>query len=122
MREFMLMVLSAQLFVMCISGAMWFFGTELGVSAISDRSLGVDLPEAEFNATAQSYATNPFNIVFVFGDFTAALTQFFNVVSGGYVFTMMSLFGFAQSFITGMQVIFSLGVVLSASYILSGRG
>lgn len=122
MREFMAMVLSAQLFVVCISSGMWFFGSELGIPGIADRSLNMDTLESDFNATAVSYETDPFNALFIFGDFVTGVNQFFHVVSGGYVFSMMSLFGFAQSFITGIQVAFGLGVILSAAYIISGRG
>lgn len=122
MREFMYMVLSAQLFVICISGGMWFFGSELGITAIADRSLDMDALTNSFNATAQDYQTDPFNAIFIFGDFGRAITEFLNIVSGGYIFSMMGLFGFAQSFITGVQVAFGLGVIMTLVYLISGRG
>jgi hypothetical protein len=73
-------------------------------------------------ATAQEYRTNPFNIAFIFGDFGRAVTEFMKVVTSGYVFDMMGLFGFPQSFITGVQVVFSLGVIMTLIYLISGRG
>lgn len=122
MREFMYMVLSAELFVICISGAMWFFGHELGVQAISDHSLDLENLETSFNNTAQTYRTNPWDFRFIFGNFLQGITEFLNVVSGGYIFDMMALFGFAESFVTGVQVIFGLGVIFTLIYLASGRG
>lgn len=122
MREFMYMILSAQLFVICISAAMWFFGQELGIPDVEDRSLNMEGLEDSFNATAQTYRTGGFDPIFIFGDFQKAITQFLDIVSGGYVFDMMALFGFAQSFVVGIQVIFGLGVIATLIYLISGRG
>lgn len=119
------MVLSAQVFVICISAGMYFFGTELGISKITDYSLNMAALNDTFKRQAEEYDQSDegggFNIIFVFGDFTKAITQFMQIVTGHYVFNMMEKFGFAQSFVVGTQVIFGLGVVGSLIYLISGR-
>lgn len=122
MQQFMAMVLSIQIFVISVSAAFYFFGTELGISALTDRSLDLTHLQTTLNSTAQSYQTNPFNAALIFGDFGRGITNFMNIISGGYLFTLMAKFGMAQSFIYGVQIIFGIGVVMTLIYLVSGRG
>lgn len=122
MQQFMAMVLGLEFFILCIAGSFWFFGTELGIIAIKDRSLDLEEIEAQYDTTAQGYETSPFNAVFVFGDFGRAITEFMATLVSGDTPELMARFGFAQSFIFIIILLTAFAVICTLIYMISGRG
>jgi len=122
MQELMRIVLSIEMFIMCISCGMWFFGEQLNMTTIKNMSLPLETLASNFNATVLGYETNPYNPAFIFGDFGRAITQFMQIVSGNYVFNIMGLFGMPISFIVGVSVIYFFAVLGTLIYLISGRG
>lgn len=122
MQQLMAMVLSLELFVMCISTGFWFFGEQLNMSTIKHYSLNITTLNRSFNATVLGYETNPYNPAFIFGDFGRGITQFMQIVTGNYFFGIMGLFGFPESFIIAVSVIYFFAVIGTLIYLISGRG
>jgi len=122
MQEFMRITLSIELFALCIAGSAWFIGTELNIIAIRDRSLDLEQLENDYNATAQDYETNPFNIALIFGDFGRAITQFMAAVASGDMQDLISLWGLGGTFLFIIIVILGFCVVCTLIYLVSGRG
>lgn len=132
MQQFMSMVLSIEIFIMCVSGSFYFIGAELGLTAI--QRLGQPTNDATpadslqnlnstFRATASTYQTKPFDALLIFGDFSRAITNFMNIISGGYLFNVMQHLGiFPASFTIIIQVVFGLSVIMTLIYLVSGRG
>lgn len=123
--------MSVYFFFLCISAGFWYFGKELensgivteGNNPILGRSLDFDEVNTGFNSTAAGYEGGAgFNPSFIFGDFGKGITEFMNIVSGGYVLQMMTKLGFPQSFQTIMQVlVMGFGAIGALVYYISGR-
>jgi len=122
MQQFMSIVLSLEFFILCISGSFWFFGHELGITAISQRSLDIEAKAQSYNDTSQSYETTGFNVALIFGDWGRSITEFFNAIQAGDPVAMMQLFGFPGSFIQWIIAIDGLAIILTVIYLFSGRG
>lgn len=122
MQEMMRIVISLELFALCVAAAFWFFGTELGIIAIRDRSLDLEALQENYNATAQTYQTDPFNIALVFGDFGRAITQFMQAVATGELQELAQRWGFVQIFLFGFLTVIGLLVIMTLIYLVSGRG
>jgi hypothetical protein len=122
MQEFMRITLSIELFALCLAGGMWFFGSELGIIAIQDRSLDLETLEHNYNTTAHDYQTSPFNITLIFGDFGRAITNFMSAVASNDIQNLIQRWGLAQSFLFIVIVILGFCVVCTLIYLVSGRG
>src|SRR6185503_16222728 len=115
-------ILWVYVFILCLSAGLWFFGEQLAIPAIADKSLPLDELADGYNSTVLGYEGGAgFNPVFLFGDYGKSITEFLNIIFGGYLYKMLLLFGFAQSFITGMVVITGFLVVGTLIYLVSGR-
>jgi hypothetical protein len=126
------MLISVYLFFLCVSAGFWYFGVELqragvfteGNNPAIDRSLNFTTLNNNFNSTAEGYEGGAgFNPAFIFGDFGKAITEFMNVVTGGYAVQMLGKLGFPESMQTIVQtIVVGFGSIGALIYLISGRG
>lgn len=110
-------------FVLCLSVGLWWLGNQFSIPAIADKSLPLEQLAESYNTTSQTYAGGAgFNPSFIFGDFPKAITEFMSIVTGGYLYKIMLLFGFPGDLVTGMQALTGFMVIGSLIYLVSGRG
>ena len=122
MRDLMQITLAVSLFGLIMNGSFYFVGTALGVPAIVGYSSDLQAIENNLDTQAQSFNnTGGFNPALIFGDFGKAITVFMNLISGHYFLIVLTSFGFAESFVFMLQVVFGFLTVASLIYLVSGR-
>lgn len=124
MREALVILLSLYGFFLCVNLGFWWIGNTLGVESLTGNSIDFETLNSTMAGHADDFESGGgFNFDFIFGDFGKGLTQFWNIISGGYLLATMTNIGFDENFIFPLQVIAVgyLGVIAGVYYI-SGRG
>ncbi|MEO9319688.1 MAG: hypothetical protein ABI361_03345 [Nitrososphaera sp.] len=126
-------LLGVYLFILCISGGMYFLGTEFqnaGIlnannNGLLERSLDMQFYRNQYNQTTANLSGGNyggFNPLFVYGDPLVGASQFFGIISGGILVQMEEKMAFPQSFLTVTQVaVLGMPGVSALMYYLSNR-
>lgn len=123
MRDALVMLIGAYLFILCVNGALWFLGNAFGLDTVSGLSLNFTSLNTNLTNQGKEFGEDGgFNPELIFGDFGKGITQFWQLISGGFLMEFMERLGLDSNFILPMQVtvVGFLGVIAGIYYI-SGR-
>lgn len=122
MREVALILWAVYGMIFCLNVGIYFIANGLGMSELVDRSIDFTELNQTLVERGDSFESDPFNTLFIFGDFNFGADEFWSLLSGAYFTNTMDNLGMASYLTFPLQVtIFGFLLIGGVVYYISGR-
>lgn len=118
-------VFALTIFAYCINTFIVFIGSALSLPTVTALAIPQTVTDTTVNNSLQtlnSTSQGGFNTSLIFGDWIKPINTFIALISLQGIVNLMGNFGFPQSFILPLGIIFAVYGIGSLIYLVSGRG